>query len=434
MIGMMTWTPPAGGVRQKSVALETRALLHLRVAWASVARGPRTPEALVRRRVLTAAKRLRKAGVTRLVVPEAFAYGEQLEKVGVAPVSTLPLRRALAADLARAVMAGRNLSGGSARLAVAGDQLSGELVRTVTELALGNRYVLLDVPYGGDTLANQLRREYGVSLLLSPTRQQMEEADVLVLFAARTDLRRRDPAVLRLYDEAAPLPPLLLPPVLTSVFGLTGLQGVTPQRILQNRRRHRLTFSNPHTIILLYDNIASLCAGAAASAALPKDRRDTVHMEREYKMSAARAQELKEELNYLKTTRSDEVAEQIKVARGFGDLSENSEYDEAKNEQGKLYSRIAELEEILQHVVIVDESNAPTNVVTIGCKVTVADKNGNTMPAYRIVGSQESDPMNGIISEESPFGKALVGAKEGDTVTVEAPSGAIVYTVQKIER
>ena len=158
MIGMMTWTPPAGGVRQKSVALETRALLHLRVAWASVARGPRTPEALVRRRVLTAAKRLRKAGVTRLVVPEAFAYGEQLEKVGVAPVSTLPLRRALAADLARAVMAGRNLSGGSARLAVAGDQLSGELVRTVTELALGNRYVLLDVPYGGDTLANQLRR------------------------------------------------------------------------------------------------------------------------------------------------------------------------------------------------------------------------------------------------------------------------------------
>lgn len=214
MIGMMTWTPPAGGVRQKSVVLETRALLHLRVAWASVARGPRTPEALVRRRVLTAAKRLRKAGVTRLVVPEAFAYGEQLEKVGVAPVSTLPLRRALAADLARAVMAGRNLSGGSARLAVAGDQLSGELVRTVTELALGNRYVLLDVPYGGDTLANQLRREYGVSLLLSPTRQQMEEADVLVLFAARTDLRRRDPAVLRLYDEAAPLPPLLLPPVL----------------------------------------------------------------------------------------------------------------------------------------------------------------------------------------------------------------------------
>ena len=157
-------------------------------------------------------------------------------------------------------------------------------------------------------------------------------------------------------------------------------------------------------------------------------------MEKEYKMSAARAQELQEELNYLKTTRSDEVAEQIKIARGFGDLSENSEYDEAKNEQGKLYSRIAELEDILQHVVIVDESNAPSNVVTIGCRVTVTDTNGKEMGSYKIVGSQESDPMNGIISEESPFGKALIGAKEGDKVTVEAPRGAIVYIVKKIER
>ena len=128
------------------------------------------------------------------------------------------------------------------------------------------------------------------------------------------------------------------------------------------------------------------------------------------------------------------MAEQIKIARGFGDLSENSEYDEAKNEQGKLYSRIAELEDILQHVVIVDESNAPSNVVTIGCRVTVTDTNGKEMGSYKIVGSQESDPMNGIISEESPFGKALIGAKEGDKVTVEAPRGAIVYIVKKIER
>ena len=88
----------------------------------------------------------------------------------------------------------------------------------------------------------------------------------------------------------------------------------------------------------------------------------------------------------------------------------------------------------MQHVVIVDESNAPTNVVTIGCKVTVADTNGKELPAYKIVGSQEADPMHGIISEESPFGKALIGAKEGDTVTVEAPRGTIHYTVRKIER
>ena len=157
-------------------------------------------------------------------------------------------------------------------------------------------------------------------------------------------------------------------------------------------------------------------------------------MVKEFKMSQERYDELKAELDYSKTTRADEIAELIKEARGFGDLSENSEYDEAKNEQGKLYSRIAELEEILQHVVIVDESNAPTNVVTIGCKVTVADMNGKEMPAYKIVGSQEADPMHGVISEESPFGKALLGAKEGDTVSVEAPRGVIQYTVRKIER
>ena len=157
-------------------------------------------------------------------------------------------------------------------------------------------------------------------------------------------------------------------------------------------------------------------------------------MKKEYKMSAQGAQELKDELTYLKTVREKEVAELIKEARGFGDLSENSEYDEAKNEQGKLYSRIAELEEVLQHVVIVDESSAPSNIVTIGCKVTVTDAAGKAKLTYRIVGSQESDPMHGIISEESPFGKALLGAKEGDTVTVEAPNGAMKYTIVKIER
>ena len=96
-------------------------------------------------------------------------------------------------------------------------------------------------------------------------------------------------------------------------------------------------------------------------------------MKKEYKMSAARQQELQDELTYLKTVREKEVAELIKEARGFGDLSENSEYDEAKNEQGKLYSRIAELEDILLHVVIIDESEGASNAVSIGCTVTVVD-------------------------------------------------------------
>ena len=152
----------------------------------------------------------------------------------------------------------------------------------------------------------------------------------------------------------------------------------------------------------------------------------------EFRMSAARYEELKKELEYDKTTRADEVSEQIKVARGFGDLSENSEYDEAKNEQGKLYSRIAELEVILQHVVIVDES-AASDTITIGCTVTVQGADGKEA-SYKIAGSQESDPMHGIISEESPFGKAFLGAKEGQEVVVEAPFGNIRYTVKKIER
>ena len=157
-------------------------------------------------------------------------------------------------------------------------------------------------------------------------------------------------------------------------------------------------------------------------------------MKNEYKMSAAGLEELKKELNYLKTTRSDEVAEMIKVARGFGDLSENSEYDEAKNEQGKLYSRIGELEEIILHAVVIDEEDQPSDQVTIGSTVTVtAVKNGMSR-TFKIVGSQESNAMQGVISDASPFGKALMGAKEGQVVTVNAPAGDVQYRVDKIER
>ena len=158
-------------------------------------------------------------------------------------------------------------------------------------------------------------------------------------------------------------------------------------------------------------------------------------MKKEYKMSEERHQELKDELNYLKTVREKEVAELIKEARGFGDLSENSEYDEAKNEQGKLYSRIAEIEDILLHAVIITDSDEAGTSVTIGSRVTVAEiASGKELPEYKVVGSQEADPMNRAISEDSPFGRALMGTKEGDEVVVEAPVGEIRYRIVRIER
>ena len=157
-------------------------------------------------------------------------------------------------------------------------------------------------------------------------------------------------------------------------------------------------------------------------------------MAKEYKLSPERLKELQDEMNYLKTVREKEVAELIKEARSFGDLSENSEYDEAKNEQGKLYSRISELENILLHAVVIEEGDMPVGQVTIGSTVTVTAVNGGMSRSFKIVGSQEADAMHGIISEDSPFGKALMGAREGEIVTVNAPAGEIQYTIDKIER
>ena len=157
-------------------------------------------------------------------------------------------------------------------------------------------------------------------------------------------------------------------------------------------------------------------------------------MAKEYKLSAERLEELKQELTYLKTVKEKEVADLIKEARSFGDLSENSEYDEAKNEQGKLYSRIAEVENILANYVVIEENAEDTDVVGMGSKITVKDAATGEEETYQVVGSQEADPMNGRISEESPFGKALLGKNAGDEVVVDAPAGPVEYKLLKIER
>ena len=153
-------------------------------------------------------------------------------------------------------------------------------------------------------------------------------------------------------------------------------------------------------------------------------------MAKEYKITRRRLQDLEEELNYLKTTREREIADMIAEARSYGDLSENSEYDAAKNEQAKLYGRIAEIEDVLSHAVIIEDENEATGRVGLGCTVTVEDENGK-QASYRITGSQEANPMEGKLSDDSPFGRAAVGKSVGESFTYKAPNG--VYTMKVIE-
>ncbi len=157
-------------------------------------------------------------------------------------------------------------------------------------------------------------------------------------------------------------------------------------------------------------------------------------MAKEYKLTSIRLAELEEELQFLKTTREKEVAEQIKEARSFGDLSENSEYDEAKNEQAKLYGRIAEIENILSHAVIIDETEDSTGKVSLGCTVKVRDLEDDEIGLYAIVGSQEADPANFRISDDSPFGRAMAGKTVGDIVEVDAPVGLLRFEILSVEK
>ena len=146
---------------------------------------------------------------------------------------------------------------------------------------------------------------------------------------------------------------------------------------------------------------------------------------------------LEKELEYLKTVSRKEVAEKIKVALSFGDLSENSEYDEAKNDQAMMEARIADLEVMLQGAVVIDESELTNETVHIGSKIEVdltSATGAQSRRDFKIVGSNEADPRNGKISDESAVGKALIGAKVGDTVNVETPAGISKYHIVTISR
>ena len=152
-----------------------------------------------------------------------------------------------------------------------------------------------------------------------------------------------------------------------------------------------------------------------------------------YKMSQERYDEIKKELHYLETVREKEVSELIKEARSFGDLSENSEYDEAKTEQGKLYSKIAELKALIEKAEIIEKTEMDRGTVALSSRIRLLDLDENEELEYQIVGSQEANPMSGRISDESPIGRGLLGHKVGETVTIEAPAGEMKFTILSVE-
>lgn len=153
---------------------------------------------------------------------------------------------------------------------------------------------------------------------------------------------------------------------------------------------------------------------------------------KQVKLTEDGLKQLEEELEYLKTKKRNEVSEKIKVALGFGDLSENSEYDEAKNEQAQVEARIVSVENMLKNAIVIDESERDTSKVELGATVTIHDIEFDEDITYKIVGSTEADPDEGRLSDESPLGKSLMGKAEGEMIDVDAPAGVIQYKILKI--
>lgn len=143
---------------------------------------------------------------------------------------------------------------------------------------------------------------------------------------------------------------------------------------------------------------------------------------------------LQNELEYLKTVKRKEVAQAIQKAREYGDLSENSEYDEAKNEQAKIEAQIADLEETIATARVIGDHEIQTDVVSVGVSVLIYDFEFEEEVEYTLVSSREVDPLNNKISDQSPIGKALIGAKVGDTITVEVPDGTAKFEIRSIEK
>jgi transcription elongation factor GreA len=157
-------------------------------------------------------------------------------------------------------------------------------------------------------------------------------------------------------------------------------------------------------------------------------------IDREIMLTPEGLQRLKEEIEYLSSVKRDEVADRIRAARDFGDISENSEYEDAKNEQAMLEARIYALEERLRSAIVIDSESISTDKVGVGTKVTLQDMQGGDVVQYSIVGSTEADPSALKLSNESPVGRAIMGHKPGDKITVVVPRGAKKFKVLAIEK
>ncbi len=143
---------------------------------------------------------------------------------------------------------------------------------------------------------------------------------------------------------------------------------------------------------------------------------------------------LQQELEHLKTVKRKEVAQAIQKARAYGDLSENSEYDEAKNEQAEIEGKIAQLEATLANAIVLDDSELGTDKVSVGNKVIVHNIDADEDTEYKIVSTTEADPLQFLISDDSPLGKALIGQKKGDSINVDTPMGVVKYTITDISK
>lgn len=157
-------------------------------------------------------------------------------------------------------------------------------------------------------------------------------------------------------------------------------------------------------------------------------------MEKKVTLTTEGHQKLVDELAFLKGTKREEVKRNLAQARSFGDLSENSEYDEAKDEQAKTEARISEIEEMLKNVEIIDEANIRADIVNLGSTVKVLDCEFEEEVTYKIVGTNEANPLLGKISDQSPIGSAMLGKGVGDEITVNAPSGELKFKILSVER